>query len=246
MKEEAAVFDALVKARRSMRVFDADQHFDTDAIYRSIQRALYAPNSSNMQMWEFYQITDAEKMKKISNLCMHQSAARTARAFVIIVIPKNKYKARAKANFAFHHARYDNKPLNELTKREQRRLQYYSLLMPMYYFRDWFGITGLIRKLVVTIASLWRPVVWQVSKQDLRVICHKSAALAAQTFMLSMQAEGYNTCPMEGFDSVKLKRYLKFPRSYEINMIISCGPGTAQGIYHEQFRVSESEVIFKL
>jgi nitroreductase len=246
MTDSTTQFDQIVKGRRSMRVFDAEKPFDSNAVLRSIQRSLLAPNSSNMQMWEFYHVKSEDKLKVISKFCMNQSAARTAREMIIIVIPKKKYKQRAASNYAFHHARYNNKPEKELTKREQRRLKYYSQLMLFYYFQDWFGIAGMIRKLVVSVASFWRPVVWQVSKNDLRVVCHKSAALAAQTFMLSMKAEGYDTCPMEGFDSHKLKRYLKFPSSYEINMIISCGPGTEQGLYHEQFRVPEEEVIFTL
>lgn len=246
MKPGAAQFDEIVRARRSMRVYDEDAPFDGEAVHRSLQRAMYAPNSSNMQMWEFYRITDPVKIKQLAKYAMNQSAARTARELVLFVVPKSKWKQRAKANYDFHHARYENKPVAELGKREKRRLKYYSALMPMYYFQDWFGISGLIRKLVVAVSSIWRPVVWQVSKNDLRVVCHKSAALAAQTFMLSMKAEGYDTCPMEGFDSVRVKRYLHFPHSYEISMMISCGPGTSQGIYHDQFRVDEKEIIFNL
>ncbi|HRG28569.1 MAG TPA: nitroreductase family protein [Chitinophagales bacterium] len=244
MTEAATVFDNIVKQRRSMRVYDANKPFDGEAVHRSLQRAMYAPNSSNMQMWEFYRVTDPEKIKQLAKYAMNQSAARTARELVLFVVPKSKWKQRAKANFEFHHARYGNKPLHELSKREQRKLKYFTRLMPMYYFQDWLGIWGMIRKLIVTISSLWRPVVWQVTKNDLRVVCHKSAALAAQTFMLSMKAEGYDTCPMEGFDSLRVKRYLNFPSSYEINMMISCGPGTAEGIYHDQFRVDEKEIIF--
>ncbi len=242
MLESAKFFDAIVRTRRSMRKYDHTKEFDRDAVHRSLQRATLAPNSSNMQLWEFYRITDPEKIKKIAAYSMHQSAARTACELVVFVVPKNKWKQRARANYKFH---FDliGKPVNELTPREQRKLKYYSRLMPLYYFQDWFGIAGCIRKIIVAVASLWRPVVWQVSKNDLRVVCHKSTALAAQTFMLSMVAEGYATCPMEGFDSVRVKRYLSLPRNSEINMIISCGPGTEEGIYHPQFRVDEKEVI---
>lgn len=246
MLESAKIFDTIVRERRSMRIYDHDKEFDTSSVQRSIERAILAPNSSNMQLWEFYRVANPEKIKDIAKFCMNQNAAKTAMELLIIVIPKNKWRQRAKANFNFHHARYENKPLKDLSKREQRKLSYYSKLMPMYYFQDWFGISGMIRKLVVFTASFFRPVVWQVSKNELRIVSHKSAALAAQTFMLSMQAEGYATCPMEGFDSIKLKRHLKFPTSYEINMIISCGPGTEQGIYHEQFRVPVDEVVFRL
>ncbi|MFI5172604.1 MAG: nitroreductase family protein [Chitinophagales bacterium] len=246
MLESAKIFDDIVRGRRAMRIYDHEKEFDASAVQRSLQRALLAPNSSNMQLWEFYRVADPEKIKSIAKLCMNQNSARTAKELIIIAIPSNKWRLRAKANLKFHHARYQNKPVKELSKREQRKLSYYSRLMPVYYFQDWFGIWGMIRKLIVFIASFFRPVVWQVSKNDLRIISHKSAALAAQTFMLSMKSEGYDCCPMEGFDSWKLKRYLKFPLGYEINMIISCGPGTDGGIYHERFRVPEEEVLFNL
>ena len=39
---------------------------------------------------------------------------------------------------------------------------------------------------------------------------HKTCALAAQTFMLAMSNEGYDTCPMEGFDSRRVKKDSQF------------------------------------
>ena len=33
----------------------------------------------------------------------------------------------------------------------------------------------------------------------------KSTALAAQNLMLAFQSHGYATCPMEGFDEVRLR-----------------------------------------
>jgi nitroreductase len=35
----------------------------------------------------------------------------------------------------------------------------------------------------------------------------QSAALAAQNFMISMAAINYDTCLMEGFDSLRVKKY---------------------------------------
>lgn len=246
MTPEAGIFQQIVARRRSMRIYDADAPFDTEAVVRSIERATLAPNSSNMQLWEFYHIRDPHMIADIAKMCMSQNAAKTARELVIITVPKAKYIQRARANYQFHHARYGNAPIQSLDKRARRKLKYYSHLMRLYYFQDWFGIAGILRKCIVGISSLWRPVVWQVSKQDLRVVCHKSAALAAQTFMLSMASEGYDTCPMEGFDSVKLRRYLRLARSTEFNMIISCGPGTQAGIYHDRFRVPFKDIYIPL
>ena len=63
------------------------------------------------------------------------------------------------------------------------------------------------------------------------------------TFMLGMKASGYDTCPMEGFDSKRLKKLLNLPAGSEIAMIIGCGKGMPEGIYGERFRVPTSELI---
>ena len=76
----------------------------------------------------------------------------------------------------------------------------------------------------------------------MRVVIHKSCALAAQTFMLTMANEKYDTCPMEGFDSVKVKRILELPFGAEINMIIACGIRTEQGIWGDRMRIPFEEI----
>ena len=82
--------------------------------------------------------------------------------------------------------------------------------MPFVYAR-FFGILGLLRKLLANIISIFRPMMLEVSENDIRVTAHKSCALAAQTFMIAMANEGYDTCPLEGFDSRRMKKLLKLP-----------------------------------
>lgn len=78
----------------------------------------------------------------------------------------------------------------------------------------------------------------EVSENDIRVTAHKSCALAAQTFMIAMANEGYDTCPLEGLDSRRLKRTLKLPHGAEINMAIPCGIRDGnKGIWGERCRV---------
>jgi nitroreductase len=62
--------------------------------------------------------------------------------------------------------------------------------------------------------------------------------------MLSIAAEGFHTCPMEGFDEKRVKKALNLPRGAEINMIISVGLGTEPGIWGPRMRVPNEEVIF--
>ncbi|MBC8047065.1 MAG: nitroreductase family protein [Fimbriimonadaceae bacterium] len=246
MIDSAQLFDAIVRERRSVRIYDQENDFDGDIVQRSLERAVLAPNSSNMQLWEFYRIIDPIKRNQIAKYCMNQNAARTARELVVVVVRKDKWRERAKFMFNYHKKRIGNKTKTEYTKRDKRNLNYFGKLMPMYYFSDWFGIWAWIRKILVFSASFFRPVIWQVGNSDLRVVSHKSAALAAQTFMLSMHAEGYHTCPMEGFDSWKVRRCMQLPYAAEINMIIACGKGKPEGIYTERIRVDNKEIIFSI
>lgn len=75
-------------------------------------------------------------------------------------------------------------------------------------------------------------------KPILRIVSHKSCGLAAQTFMLAMAENGYDTCPMEGLDSLRVKNILKLPRGAEINMIVACGiRKDGRGIWGERTRL---------
>ena len=82
----------------------------------------------------------------------------------------------------------------------------------------------------------------EVSRCDLGIIAHKSMALAAENFMVSMAAKGMDTCPMEGYDSKRVKQILGLPKSVEITMIIGCGYRDKGGIYGPRFRIPFEEV----
>ena len=53
---------------------------------------------------------------------------------------------------------------------------------------------------------------------------------------------GYDTCPMEGSDTKRVKNILNLPRKAEITMIIGCGVRDEKGIYSPRFRVPFNEV----
>ena len=91
-----------------------------------------------------------------------------------------------------------------------------------------------------------KPIIHLITHADQRVSMHKSCALAAQTFMLSMKSEGYDTCPMEGFDEKLVKKALELPQKVEICMVIACGIGKSEGIYSARTRVDDTEVIFRV
>ncbi|AZJ32630.1 Nitroreductase [Tenacibaculum mesophilum] len=231
-----------VKYRRSVRVYDPKKPIDTAVVKKCLEQAILAPTSSNMQLWEFYHITDKEIIKKMAPLCFNQNAAKTAQQLVVFVTRKDLWRKRSKANLAFMDEVFGkNNPKSEQRSREKVARNYYGKLIPFTYF-DIFGIVGYLKYLMILFVGLFRPIYREVRNSDMRIVAHKTCGLAAQTFMLSMAAEGYDTCPMEGSDTWRVKRLLELPFGAEINMIVSCGIRKPEGVYGERFRIPFEEV----
>ena len=237
--------EEIINYRRSVRHYK-DQPIDTDKVKHCIELATLAPNSSNMQLWEYYHITNREMLKKLAIACLNQQSATTAQQMVVFVARQDLYRKRAKEMIELETQNVlKNSPIAKQEKRLKSWKMYYGRIMPFLYFR-FFGIFGIIRKIIVNIVGVFRPIVYQVSENDMRVVVHKSCALAAQTFMLAMANEKYDTCPMEGFDSRKVKSILKLPYSAEINMVVSCGIREEQGVWGERMRIPFDEVYRKI
>ena len=231
--------------RRSTRVY-TDESIDSEKIKQCLVNASLAPTSSNLQLWEFYHVTNKETLGKMAEACLNQRAAKTAQQLVVVVARKDLWRKRAKANLEFLNKVYDKEGLSEHDlKRKRMATDYYSKLIPTIY-KDFMGILGFIKYVVFQIIGLIKPTYRQTRLSDMRIVAHKSAGLAAENFMISMAAIGYDTCPMEGSDTLRVKRILKLPRSAEITMVIGCGIRDAKGIYGPRFRVRFDEVYFKI
>lgn len=239
--------EEVLNYRRSVRAYDKEKPIDPARVKQCLELATLAPNSSNMQLWEFYHITQPELLAKVSHACLDQKATSTASEIVVFVVRRDAYKKRAKLVLNFEKGNIErNSPKERQAKRIKDRELYYGFLMPFVYAR-FFGLLGLFRKLLANIISLFRPMMLEVSENDVRVVAHKSCALAAQTFMIAMANEGYDTCPLEGLDSRRLKRLLHLPYGAEINMAVSCGVRDGnKGIWGERCRVPFDEVYHKI
>ncbi len=227
-----------IKYRRSVRVFD-DKNIDSKKVKDCLINATLAANSSNLQLWEFVHVEDKKILKELSKACFNQNAAKTAKQLVVIVVRKDLWSERAKWNIKEIK---DQSNKNDITiKRLNQATGYYNKIIPTLYF-DLFGFLGFFKSLIFQAIGLFRPTMRQVTSTDTRIVAHKSAALAAQNFMISMAGIGYDTCPMEGSDTLLVKKILKLNRKSEISMVIGCGLRTEKGIYGEQLRVPFNQV----
>ena len=233
--------EEIINYRRSVRRYK-NLSIDPDKVKHCIELATLAPNSSNMQLWEFYHITDPETLKKLSVACLNQESATTAQQMVVFVTRQDLYRKRA---YKMMELETQNVRRNSPKEKQENRIKtwemYYGKVIPFLYSR-FLGILGMVRKILMNIVGIFRTITYQVSENDMRVVVHKTCALAAQTFMLAMASESYDTCPMEGFDGRKVKRILELPMGAEINMIISCGIRDEHGVWGDRMRIPFDEV----
>lgn len=233
--------ETAIKYRRSVRHYSATP-IDPEKVRHCLQLATLAPNSSNLQLWEFYHVTQPQTLQQLAIACLNQKSATTAQQMVVFVTRQDLYRKRARQMLAL-----ETQNIHKTSSKEQQATRikrwktYYGIVIPFLYAR-FFGLLGLLRKIFVHIIGLFRPITYQVSEADMRVVVHKTCALAAQNFMLAMANEGYDTCPMEGFDSRRVKHILQLPPGAEITMVISCGIREPGGVWGAQMRVPFEEV----
>ena len=53
--------EEVLNFRRSVRRYDKNKPIDSEKVKHCLGLATLAPNSSNMQLWEFYQITNPDR-----------------------------------------------------------------------------------------------------------------------------------------------------------------------------------------
>ena len=235
--------EEVLNFRRSIRDYQTDNDIDSDKVKHCLELATLAPNSSNMQLWEFYHITDKELIKKMGHASLSQNAVASANQLVVFVTRGDLYRSRAKQVLDFQRGNIKrNSPPDRQAIRIKKSEIYYGKLMPLVYAR-FFGMVGLFRKMITVPVSLFRPMFIDSSECDQRIVVHKSCALAAQTFMIAMANEGYDTCAVEGFDSRRVKKLLNLPSGAEINMLIPCGIRNGDKAVHgERYRVPFEQV----
>lgn len=234
-----AAFDSIVRSRRSVRVYE-DTPIPEEVMKEVLEWTLLAPNSSNLQCWEFIWVRTPETKKELARLCFNQPAARTAQELVVMVARPTWWRKHAKLM------------LEEFKKQEdlgqevpKAAVHYYKKLVPFVYSQGPLSVFGLLKRfLIIPIMGLFQIVPRQpTSHEQLKKWAVKSCALASQNFMLGMSAHGYDTCPMEGFDESRVKKLLKISRKDEITMVISCGKRASTGVYGPRIRFDSSRFL---
>ena len=229
-KEE---FIKVVESRRSVRIYDNSQVKEEDML-KCLELSLLSANSSNLQPWEFYWVKDIDKKNKLIDYCLGQPAASTAQELVVCVARPDNWKINTQIMLDM----FKEKELPQAVS------TYYKKIVPLAYNQGFLGLFGFIKKISTFFIGLKRSIPREpTSFNDMKIWAHKSTALACQTLMLSLRAFGYDSCPMEGIDSFRIKKLLKLPKKAQICMVISAGKRASNGVYGKRFRLSKERFI---
>jgi len=227
-------FRDIVESRRSVRRF-TDTPIPDDVLADCLRLAMLAPNSSNLQPWEFYVIDDADNRKRAVKNCMNQNAAKTAARLIAIV---------ARTDIWHDHAQqvlreYPDQPVPKKVK------DYYNKVVTMDFLRGpanvvsaakW-GATQVVRRVKGPIKSPY------YTFEDTKNWATNNTALAAENLMLALRAHGFDSCAMGGFDEPAMKRLLSLGDDQHIIMMIGAGERADNGVYNTQFRFDQTQFV---
>ena len=229
-------FEKIVRSRRSVRIY-TEEKIPDDVVEKCLQMGLLAPNSSNLQTWGFYWIQNEDKKAQLIDFCFSQPTAKTASALIVCVARPHLWRAncrRMQEHFKKHEA-------------PKSAHLYYQKIAPFMYTMGLIGELGLLKKFLFFIGGLFRPMPRHpVSFSGLQEWAVKTTALACENIMLSFRAQGYDTCPMEGFDEARVKKLLNLKYRDKVVMVISAGRRDENGIYSPTIRFDSKLFIHKI
>ena len=216
-------FFEVVEKRRSVRKY-SEKKVPTEVMNKAIDAALLAPNSSNMQTWQFHWVRTEKNKKDLATACLGQGSAATAQELIVVSVCPLLWK------------KITNDILqNAVPEGMQKQMQeYYGKLIPFLY--GWQFLAP-IKWLLFNIIGIFKPTPrkpW--SMRDREEICIKSAALACQNFMLAISAQGFDSCPMEGFDESRVKKILNLKFRDRVVLVISVGERVERGVWGPRYR----------
>ncbi len=226
------VFTEIVQTRRSIRKF-TDKPVPMEVLDHCLDLALLSPNSSNLQPWQFVVIENADVRQQLIPACMNQNAVKTCSRLVAVLGHRHSWKENAQLILDSYQGKAP--PIVE---------KYYGNKIHAMYEPGTLGLKGKANKMLFNVKGLREPVAREpFTHAEQKTWITKTCSLAAQTFMLAVRAHGFDTCPLEGFDSKRVGKLLGLSKDEWIVMLVAVGERDEKGLYGERFRVPRDKVV---
>lgn len=229
-------FKQAVTSRRSIRVFDGEP-IPEEVMRDCLRDAMLAPTSSNLQPFELYWVRDPKTRKGLAEACLGQPAATTAGEIVVVMARRDLWKTNL------------DKVWDLMTEGGKKAFpkpvdDYYHEITPRLRETDELGIGNLMRRINFWWKGRTEPTPRSpVNKGDHRVWAHTQSSLVAMTFILSLTAHGYDSCPIGGLDKLRIRKLLGLPHAAEVTMAIAAGTRRPEGLYGARVRLPYSDLV---
>ena len=217
--------------RRAVKVFEPVEI--SQALREQILNAArHAPSSFNSQPYRFYWVESETKRATVAKLCLRQKPAETASALVVAVADIGSGPATTQGQLEWMRAS------SSFTEEKIRDYERTAKIGRILFMPGPFGVFAAAKWLLFRLLQLCRTSgMPPLFRQDLLKWATKSTSLACQNLMIAAEALGVNTCPMEGFDGRRLRRYLGLSRRYhDIVMVIAVGKRSHAFVQPPQWR----------
>ncbi len=233
---DAEAFCTVVESRRSIRRFTPEE-IPEKITQACLDLALQAPNSSNLQAWEFHWVRTPALKQKLVEGCLSQSAAATAAELIVCVARTSTWRRNTKL------------VAEQMVKEglpTKTTLAYYQKLVYLVYPTGPLSLLAPFKFLLFTAIGLFRPILrGPLTRNDRAIWAIKTTALACENLMLAYRAYGFDSCPMEGFDEWRVRRLLKLPGDAEVVMVIGAGRRAHGGVYGPKLRLPRALFVFQ-
>lgn len=224
----------VVTTRRSVRRF-TNKAIPDDVLNACIDIAMLAPNSSNLQPWEFYIIETPPIRKKAVEFCMGQNAAKTANRLLAVVARSDTWAQHAKDILNTYPVQPVPKSVNT----------YYTKLIPVEFITSPLNVLSPAKHALVKATRLAKGAMKEpmYNQDDIKNWAIANTMLAAQNLMLALRAYGFDSCAMGGFDEPQMKKLLGLGEHHHIAMMLAAGERAESGLYAPQQRFDRERFI---
>ncbi len=213
-------FGRIVRSRRSVRAF-TDEPVPDAVIDACLDLALLAPNSQNLEPWQFLHVRDASALDELRALCLDQAPARAAPTMIVAVARPDFWRLTRRLNLAHYAGREGGEALAHK----------YRSTVPLIFEDGPAHLLAPFKSAVVALCGMWS-VTWRgpFGRWGQALWATKTTALACENLMLALRAAGYDSCPMEGFDEPRIKRRFALPDDARVVMVLAIGRRDPRGV----------------
>jgi nitroreductase len=218
------VFQQIVESRRSARAF-LPNPIPASVLEACFDAAIRAPSSHNLETWKFIEVQDPKIRASLNYFCLNQTQVLQAPTLVIVVAQPDQWRQGCNQVLKRLEQDAESSDIDDNYRAWiPRLLKKYRYYVPLLFDEGPLRLVAPVKALLFWFIGIFKPMYrGHFGKAEREIWAIKTAALACENFMLALTAAGYDSCPIEGFDEIRVKKLLSLPHTARVVMVIAAG-----------------------